>query len=86
MSCATIKKKPKEEKTHKQNKHPTGGKNRSPDKNSADHSISERFVLQKDYRMNHCQITLNTDQTLKQRTTSEDQSLSRKNKHDKYYK
>ncbi len=37
------------------------------------HSISERFVLQKGYRMNHCQVTLNTDQ----RTTSDGESFQR---------
>ncbi len=45
--------------------------------NKTKHSISERFVLQKGYRMNHCQVTLNTDQTLKQRTASDRESIQK---------
>ncbi|ROJ30585.1 hypothetical protein DPX16_3833 [Anabarilius grahami] len=53
------------------NTDPTEDKSCHPGNNTADHSISERFELQKGYRMNHCQVTLNRDQTLKQRTTSD---------------
>ncbi len=38
---------------------------------AADHFIAKKFVFQKGYRMNHCQVTLNTDHTPIQRTASE---------------
>ncbi len=46
---------------------------REPKCSEADHSISERFVLQKGYRMNHCHVTLNTDQYRSHTETEDDQ-------------